>query len=78
MAISRGSDLSYRNVGVLRTNASDEIVPDTRGESGQMKELLIVADERQITRTKVFHTRLEFKLATFLSLHIRRTSKIFG
>lgn len=32
IAVSRGEDLSYKYVGVLRTNASDNIVPDTRGK----------------------------------------------
>jgi hypothetical protein len=31
IAMSRGNDLSYKHVGVLRTNASSNIVPDTRG-----------------------------------------------
>ncbi|KUJ15538.1 uncharacterized protein LY89DRAFT_116253 [Mollisia scopiformis] len=33
--MSRGSDLSYKHVGVLRTNASDKIVPDTRDYKNQ-------------------------------------------
>jgi hypothetical protein len=32
IAMSRGKALSYTSIGVLRTNASDTIVPDTRGE----------------------------------------------
>ena len=32
IATSRGDDLSFKHVGVLRTNASDNIVPDTRGK----------------------------------------------
>lgn len=31
LAISHGHDQSYRSIGVLRTNASNEWVPDTRG-----------------------------------------------
>jgi hypothetical protein len=30
IAMSRGADLSYRTIGVIRTNASTDIVPDTR------------------------------------------------
>ena len=33
LAMSYGSDMSYTLVGVLRTGASDVIVPDTRGRS---------------------------------------------
>ncbi|CZR57931.1 uncharacterized protein PAC_07821 [Phialocephala subalpina] len=35
IAMSRGSDLSYKTVGVLRTNASDKIAPDTRDYKNQ-------------------------------------------
>lgn len=32
IAMSYGKDPSYKNIGVVRTNASDDIVPDTRGK----------------------------------------------
>ncbi|RDW75879.1 hypothetical protein BP5796_06700 [Coleophoma crateriformis] len=35
IAMSRGDDLSYTSVGVLRTNASSNIVPDTRDYKNQ-------------------------------------------
>jgi len=35
IATSFGSDLSYKSIGVLRTNASSNIVPDTRDYKNQ-------------------------------------------
>ena len=44
--MSRGEDRSYKNVGVLRTNASENIAPDTRGTLSQyhFEFMLITSD----------------------------------
>lgn len=61
--MSRGSDLSYKTVGVLRTNASDKIAPDTRGESRTL-ELRTVLMRWKITRIKDSRILLQFKSGT--------------
>lgn len=65
IAMSRGSDLSYKSVGVLRTNASDKIAPDTRGKSQTLKRRIMLM-KWKITRTKDSRIQLLFKSATHL------------
>jgi hypothetical protein len=79
IAMSRGADLSYKHVGVLRTNASDDIAPDTRGEPANLvRQHKCHAEINKITRTKDSHTLLRSRLGIHLLPPTVRTSRIFG